>query len=186
MDLSIDLIRLMHRRVAQVAIGPSSLRNQGAPGVVACCRQYFEKRIRLERFANALKNEKAYARWLDRHTNALVATLPKGAQRWGAARKALNLFLRDVCYNTVLAQEVGLPRKLKAFNTAIHWLELPLDKEVAQGMRNRCRDLPRWTGIRHVTPEESREYQVAALKWANRLHTARVHLDLALWGSVTK
>jgi hypothetical protein len=55
-------LRAIHRRVAQVAIGPSSLRNQGAPGVVDAARSYFEERIRLEAFAKALPLERTYQR----------------------------------------------------------------------------------------------------------------------------
>ena len=181
MDLSKDLIKAIHRRVAQVSIGPSSLRNQGAPGVVDHCRNYFETKIPLESFANALKDKGAYAKWLNRHTLALRDTLPEAAGHWGAARKGLNLFLRDVCYNTVLAEHIGIPGNIRAFNAAIQWLEVPLDKDVAKGIQAKYPHLPRWTGIRHVTPEESKQYQKAALDWADKQHTVRVHLDLALW-----
>jgi len=176
----------IHRRVAQVAIGPSSLRNQGAPGVVDAARSYFEERIRLDTFAKALPLERTYQRWLDRHTEGLMHHFPKGARHWGAARKALNLFTRDVCYNTLLAGELGLPRSVASFNRAVHWLEVPLDKDVALGIRQKARSLPKWPGIRHVTPEESVLYQRAALLRASKLGTARIQLDLVLWRAERK
>jgi hypothetical protein len=46
--------------------------------------------------------------------------LPAGAKNWGAARKALNLVLRDILYNQYLQREYG-------FNRIGKWLELPLD-----------------------------------------------------------
>ena len=178
-------LRAIHRRVAQVAIGPSSLRNQGAPGVVDAARSYFEERIRLEAFAKALPLERTYQRWLDRHTEALLLHFPKGAQHWGAARKALNLFTRDVCYNTLLAGELGLPRSIAAFNRAVQWLEVPLDKDVALGIRKVDTSLPKWPGIRYVTTEVSMLYQQAALQQALALGTARIQLDLVLWRAST-
>ena len=185
MELSKDIISAMHRRIAQVAIGSSSLRNQGAPGVVECCREYMYEQIDLKLFVRALAKEKTFQRWLDKHTIALVAKLPKHAKRWGAARKAINLFLRDVCYNTLLAQHIGLPNNVLPFNKAIQWLELPLDKDVAKGLRKEYSTLPKWPGIRYVKPEISEEYQTAALDWAKKQRTARVHLDLALWRSAS-
>lgn len=176
-----DLIAAVHRRVAQVAIGPSALRNQGAPGVVEAARRYFEEQVELRSFRRALATDIAYQSWLNKHTAALMQAFPRGARHWGAARKALNLFCRDVCCNTLLAGEVGLPSSPKAFNQSVRWLEVPLDKDVALGIREQDPSLPRWPGIRHVKPSESVAYQQAALAYAKRLGTARINLDLVLW-----
>jgi hypothetical protein len=181
-----DFIVAMHRRVAQVAIGSSALRNQGAPGVVGRCRSYMEHKVNLRGFAKALQDERAFGRWLDKHTEALVADLPVKAKRWGAARKAINLFLRDVCYNTVLAHHIGLSNDPAQFNKAIQWLEVPLDKDVAIGLRKEYPTLKKWPGIRYVCPAESKEYQAKAMQMAKAHRTVRIHLDLTLWRAAPK
>jgi hypothetical protein len=167
-------LRAIHRRVAQVAIGPSSLRNQGAPGVVDAARSYFEERIRLEAFAKALPLERTYQRWLDGHTQGLLRHFPKGAQHWGAARKALNLFARDVCYNTLLAGELGLPRSIAGFNRAIQWLEVPLDKDVA--LRHPERGFITAQVARHPVCDSRCEHAVPT-----SCASAGIQLDLVLW-----
>jgi hypothetical protein len=48
-------------------------------------------------------NEIRFRRWLDRQTDNLLDVLPINGRPWGAARKAINLFLRDVLYNQYLS-----------------------------------------------------------------------------------
>lgn len=179
-----ELLAAIRRRVAQVAIGPSSLRNQGAPGVISAARAYFEECIDLHDFMQAMAEEVSYQSWLNHQTKALMKRLPAGGDHWGAARKALNLFLRDVCYNTLLAGELGIPRSPAAFNRAVRWLEIPLDKDVAKGIRANAPDAPRWQGIRSLTPADSRLYQAAAQRIASDMGTARIQLDLVFWRAV--
>ena len=54
--------------------------------------------------------------------------MPKGAQAWGTARKALNIFLRDALYTTYLSKRYGLPRAEAS-------LEIPLDSITAVRLR---------------------------------------------------
>ena len=61
-------------------------------------------------------------------TRRLKDRLPKGARNWGAARKALNIFLRDVLYNHYLRSRHHLDRLEE-------WLEVPLDRDVAAALR---------------------------------------------------
>ena len=49
------------------------------------------------------------------------------SRHWGAARKAVNLFLRDALCNRYLAEEFNL-KKAEA------WMEIPLDSAVARGI----------------------------------------------------
>jgi hypothetical protein len=51
-----------------------------------------------------------------------------------AARKALNIFLRDVFYNHYLREEYG-------FGRLEQWLELPLDMDAARGLREDSGDV---------------------------------------------
>jgi hypothetical protein len=122
--------------------------------------------------------ESRFVERLDEATVALQSSLPSGARHWGAARKALNLFLRDALYCSDLASHYGL-------QAVRGWLEVPLDRYVAQGLCQRYPDLakglPRWTRIKHLTPEASREYQLVASTAARKERLARVDLDVIFW-----
>ncbi len=113
---------------------------------------------------------------LDAATEALRDRFPKGARNWGAARKAVNLFLRDVLYNTYLAKAYRMARVRP-------WLEVPLDSYVARGLAAdpSGKDLPKWPGVKHLRPAESLLYQKVAASIARRLSIARVDLDLWYW-----
>jgi hypothetical protein len=114
--------------------------------------------------------------WLDRQTEALLDTLPIDGRPWGAARKALNLFLRDSLYNRYLSDHFNL-QQIEA------WLEIPLDSAVARGLQSGTGRgvLPRWPGLKHLDPSVSTSYQNAAAEHARVLGIARVHLDMYLW-----
>lgn len=174
---SVDFLRTIHNRTAEAAVGPSALRNQGAPGVIRVAREYF-KRLDLRTFA--VSNERDFVRKLDAACDDLRKRFPKGARNWGAARKALNLFLRDALYNTFLSKHYHL-EKIES------WLEVPLDQYVAKGLHGDYEgtDLPKWNGIKRLSPEDSMAYQRAAKLVAQKKNIARIHLDLLYWRSGT-
>jgi hypothetical protein len=168
-----DLIDRVRYRVAQTAVGPSALRNQGGPNVVQRARRFLG-RIDLNTF-----NVRAEARFraqLDESTTELQSYLPQGARNWGTARKALNLFLRDVAYAHYL-------RERYSFERLEPWLEVPLDSLTAAGI-SRSRQgqaVPRWPGVKHLTLAVSDIYQAAAARIALAEGIHRVHLDLTWW-----
>lgn len=168
------------QRVANIAIGPSTLRNQGAPGVNALLRAFLT-RLNLTRFVS--EDESVFRKELDRQTVFVIRKLPKGAQHWGAARKAINLFLAEAYYHRFLCKEYHLARIEK-------FLEVPLDRQVAKFLINKARTmsdsrLPRWRGIKHLTPTDSRRYQDFANDYATTLADdwARVHRGVIMWRS---
>ncbi len=162
----------MQRKVATTAIGPSALRGQGR-GVLAASQQYLAS-LSLARIPKS--DQKRFADWLDRHTDALLLVLPVHGYPWGAARKAINLFLRDALYNRYLCQKYTL-RKIEC------WLEIPLDSAVAHGLRKEAGRavLPRWLGLKHLRPNHSDIFQAYASEYAGKLGVERVHLDMYLW-----
>lgn len=166
-------LKLLIERTAEVALGPSALRNQGAPGVLGIARSHL-KRIKLERFA--VKNRRAFRRVLDAETKKLQSAFPTKARNCGAARKALNLYLRNCVYNRYISERYSL-RKITP------WLEVPLDQYVARGIRRNGegQDLPRWRAIRRLTPEISDKYQYVARIIAKKRDALPVHLDLHWW-----
>jgi len=138
----------------------------------------FLKNVDLQEFK--VRNEKLFRERLDAATGTLAAHFPKGArENWGAARKVLNIFLRDVLYNRYLCSHFG-------FDDIEHWLEVPLDGHVAKGLqtRNRGKRLSRWPGIKWLKREVSEEYQQAAIRIAKEEKIAPVHLDLVFWRRV--
>ncbi len=170
------LLRQLQDNIAEISIGASALRSQGAPGVVSAARKYFKK-IDLAEFSSL--DFKQFPRWLDSHTEGLRKSFPlKARGSWGGARKGLNLFLRSCLYNTYLAREYRLEEKEKI-------LEVPLDKDVATGLFIDAKDwgvsLPKWDAIKRLRKKESEMYQIFAHDLALDRGIARIHLDLYYW-----
>jgi hypothetical protein len=126
--------------------------------------------MNLLRFGTA--DGRLFARRLEAATRQLQAALPRRAASWGVARKLLNIFLRDCLYNTYLTKAYGLKR-------AERYFEVPLDSITAGHLRDKVPELPRWRGVKYLTPEVSAAYQTAAQFIADRRDIARVHLDAA-------
>jgi len=164
----------MQRYIAVTTVGPSALRKQGARGVLKTAQDYLGS-TDLYRFRAA--DEAGFLRALDDATEELRSAFPCGAQNWGAARKALNLFLRDICYNRFLYD------KLEGASDPEDWMEIPLDNLVAKalGRRSRRGELPRWPGLKGLTAKVSSEFQAFAKRVATEEGISRVHLDMQLW-----
>ena len=140
-----------------LAVSVSALRRQG-PGVIYAIQEYLGD---------------AFSNWLEGKTSELVRT--RGV-KWGAARKALNLFLRDCLYNKYLSEKYDLGN-LEA------WMEMPVDSVVAGQLKKdagRGR-LPVWHGLKELTKENSEKFQTHAREMAARRNFARVHLDVGMW-----
>lgn len=168
-----EFIRLIQNRVAEIAVNASTLRNQGGPGLIQAARNYF-KELALEKFH--VKNETVFIENLNSTTETLRKLFPPNAQHWGAARKAINLFLRDAFYNRYLHEYY----KLKPIES---WLEAPLDRYVATGLcktpYGKC--LPKWEAIKALTAVQSKKFQEVARLFAQEKGIARVHIDLLFW-----
>lgn len=169
-----EYLKWLQWRTAELAIGRSTLRNQGAPGVVAAARKYLRE-LNLADFR--IRSRSEFTAVLDKHTGKLKSKLPQRARNWGTARKALNIFLRDALYNRYLCAHHEL-RRLEP------WLEVPLDRYVAMGLigENESRTvLPSWRSIKSLTPQVSSAFQRVAANVAAKAHVARVHLDIKYW-----
>jgi hypothetical protein len=138
-------------------------------GDIQCVRKFMDN-LDIRQFSSPAK----FAHSLDLATKSLAKRLPKG--RWGAARKFLNIYLRNITYNFHLRQKYRLDRVESL-------LELPMDSFAAKGLHTEPEGnvLPRWKGVIHLTPESSAIYQVVAALVAARLTICRVHLDLHYW-----
>jgi hypothetical protein len=170
-----NFLAAIQARTARVSIGASTARGRGNKGVVKAARSFFY-RLKLASFA--VSNRPAFAAQLNRATVRLVSALPRKAQRWGLARKFLNIFLRDCFYTTYLARAYHLERAEQLF-------ELPLDSITAKQLLKVAGrgQLPRWPGVKKLTKDISDDYQAAALGQARKEKIARVHLDAKYWAS---
>jgi hypothetical protein len=167
-------LKLLQERTGQLAIGRSTLRNQGAPKVIETTRTYLQ-RMNLSTLKK-IDSETKYNNFLERHTKALSKKFPgKAKGNWGAARKAINIFIRDCLYNQYLSEAYDIDR-LEA------WLEVPLDRDVAENLiKKHPNKLPRWISIRSLDKGASDKFQNQALISAANEGVARVHLDIKYW-----
>lgn len=175
MTLRFELLAAVQSRTARLAVGASTVRGLGVPGVVDAARTFL-RTVPLRQYGTS--NAASFRRYLDETTLALQATLPKGARHWGVARKVLNIFLRDSLYTIYLNQEYGLA-------AAERFFEIPLDSVTGLKLVDSCADLPKWAGVRHLTSALSDRFQEQAAQIARRHGTRRVHLD-AFWWSVSR
>lgn len=168
-----SFLATMQHAVAVFAIGPSALRNQGESGVIDAAREFLAQ---LDLSSYMVKKREEFEVLHNSTTEILIQALPKKAQNWGAARKAINLFLRDILYNTYLA-------KRYQFSMIEKWLEIPLDSAVARGLRKRSNrgELTSWPGLKNLSMEVKFLFQSFAEELANKRGLARVHLDIYLW-----
>jgi hypothetical protein len=182
------LLEVLSNRVAEGAAGPSTLRGRGREGFVEEARTFL-KQLRLSQYSGAA-SPRRFRAILDHDTHKLFLTFqeikrnnlgtPCGEnEEWGAARKTLNLFLRDVLYNRYLCQHFQ-------FQAIEDWLEVPLDSYVAKGLRKCAPKLPSWAGLVRLTHEDSDRYQDKAASMASDCGFAPVHLDVLFWRALRK
>lgn len=168
-----QFLRLMQRYVANIAISGSTLRNQGAKGVAKKAREFLAN-LNLETLKKI--NPLQYPEQLEKWTDELKEKLPKDAKKWGTARKALNVFLVQTYLNRYLSAEYGLD----GFEDV---LETPLDKQATSELQKLAdrQKLPRWDGIKKLTPDNSKRYQEFAAGYARQQGIPRARLDIMLW-----
>lgn len=174
----IKFIDHVQTQVAELAIGASALRNQGGSGLIASARAFF-KTIDLAGLSNLSGED--FSKFLDSATDDLKNQFSDGARNWGAARKAINLFLRDAFYNRYLFDHYKLASLERL-------LEVPLDRDVATNLLGTKygTSLPEWKSIKTLSPKDSHQYQEVASKYSEDMGIARVHLDLLFWRKETK
>lgn len=173
MDRQDEFISKLQCYIATTAIGPFSLRNQGNKGVLDAARKFLSS-MPLNEFC--CHSNEGFVFFLNKKTEELKRSFPKNAKNWGAARKAINLFLRDALYNQYLSQKYHL-------SDIEYWLEVPLDSMVAKGLKeyNCGNTLPDWPGLKRLNIKISDQFQHTAMILSRESENARVHLDIDLW-----
>lgn len=167
----------LQTRIAKMAITRSSLRNQGEPGLINHSREH-ASRIKLKALQKAWNGLK-YHQLLDRETDKLLLRFPASVQhQFGTARKALNLFFRDIMSHTYFIQTLQLKVGLKYLNQ----LELPMDSYTAKGIIRSFPDMKaHWSGVKYLGKEENNLFQQKALLIAAHNKIQRVQLDVYWW-----
>lgn len=170
-----DFIDYLQARVAMLAIGRSTLRKQGAAGMVGVARKFL-RGVKLQEFSGLTRQQ--FASTLETQTTLLAKNFPNGGKgNWGAARKSLNIFLRDVAYCRLLCKHY----KLASIEP---WLELPLDSNSYKGLLSDITnpdEVSNWPGVKALTPNVSTELQDIATSVAKYFGVPRVHLDVRYW-----
>jgi len=163
---------IMQRKIAVTAVGISAVRNQGK-GVLKACQDYLAE-LDLDEIPKS--NQTDFEDWLDKTTKGILDSLPIRNRPWGTARKALNLFLRDLFYNRYFNSLCDLDRLEK-------WFEIPMDSAVANGLIQKAgkTKLPSWPGLKHLKKTKHAAFQKEALDQAQKLRIERIHLDMYLW-----
>jgi hypothetical protein len=147
-------------------------------GTVENAQEFFRKLDDVGQFVATSEHE--FRQVLDRITDELRCKLP--GKQWGAARKFLNIFLRDALYNRFLCEYYKLAL-IEPF------LEVPLDGLVGRWLYKRHRkkggsDLRPWDAIIRLKPGVSDKYQEFARQVAEEEGCYRVDLDLLGYGRV--
>jgi len=164
-------VEKLRHRIAELAVVGSTVR--GSPtGTVKAARRAL-KAIRLDAFV--VSSRARFVQVLERETRQLRSMLPSGARHWGIARKILNIFLRACVYSRPIAEAYRLGR-------IEPWLELPLDGQVARGVRIcSTTQLPRWRTIKGLEPGDSEQYQRAAGRLAEEFRVCPIHFEACWW-----
>lgn len=127
---------------------------------------------------SSVRSQRAFATALDRHTKRLADRFPgAGRGNWGAARKSLNIFLRDVLSCRPLCDYFQLAE-------IEPWLELPLDSNAYSGLKadaSHFTKVPHWPGVKHLDSDSNAHLQGLASAVADFLSVPRVHLDVRYW-----
>lgn len=175
MKQQFDFFDRLQVRLAMSAIGHSTLRSQGAPGMVDQARKFLRS-LKLQDFCKETREE--FLEVLNDQTICLADSFPeRGKGNWGAARKALNIFLRDVLYCRPLCERFQLGH-------IEQWLEVPLDSNVYEGLlcdSENPEKVGRWPGVKKLTFQTSNNLQDVATAIAKTFGVARVHLDVRYW-----
>ncbi|MDA2915999.1 hypothetical protein MYX64_04030 [Nitrospinae bacterium AH_259_B05_G02_I21] len=166
-------INLIQKRIANLSIGSSTLRGQGRnAGRIAIS---YLKNMDLGEFSN-INNELELMNKLNTHTKSLKKQLPN--RSWGAARKAVNIFLFQVVHDIYLSEAYNL-------KDIIAFLEVPLDNpnaiRLVKEARNRNLKL-HWRNIKNLNKEDSDRLQEFAKQYAKDKYSCeRCYLDLYFW-----
>ena len=170
----VEFLKLIKNYVINIAISGSTLRNQGAPGVVDAARKFLRETLDL----NSLNDTHAdcFQDKLNDWTKQQKDVLPPNAQNWGTARKTINVFLIQAFMNKYLNEKYGLEEFRDVF-------EIPLDSYTTKELRRRAGrgQLPGNFKIITLQENDNTKYQDYAHEVAKNEEIPRACLDIVFW-----
>lgn len=168
-----DLTDLIRGWLPFTATGPSTLRGY-KKGSLKALREHLATLTLRDLRSFAVSDEAVFRERLDYYTIQLEKVLPV-RPNWGAARKVLNIYLRNALYNHYIRDSIPL-------ELCESFLEVPLDRLVGTALRRHAdgADLPRWKNLSCLNPQSSNQFQAVASIIATRRGLKRVHLDLII------
>ena len=166
------LTDLFQRRMANTAIGASTLRGQ-PKGTIKIATDFLEK-MDLNLFKD-VSSEQDFLNKLNNQTFFLKEAIP--SKSWGMSRKALNLFLFDSAHNTFISEEYNLRHLIPFFELV---LDNPNAKRLLELAKNKGITL-NWNNIKSLTEEENFHLQQFAKEIAKEKGYERCYLDLEFW-----
>lgn len=171
------IIEKLQEKIANLAIGASTLRNQGPPGMIANARLFLIQ-IDLNESIDAFKNLQ-YHKYLNKQTRRLMNFFPEGGRNnFGAARKSLNIFFRDIFDNRIFLKHY----KIKQTQILYKQLELPLDSYTIKGLLLYSKQSKKyWQSIKSLTKKNNKHFQILAHELATLKKINRNELDILLW-----
>jgi hypothetical protein len=148
----------------------------GPKGTIRAARKFLAEEVSLAKIG---ASGRRFPKLLDRLTSKFVRKLPRGARNWGAARKFLNIYLRDAAYNVYLRKAFRLDRIERQ-------LEVPIDRQVAEALiaedrKLRRNSLPRWKSVISLSPEDNIKYQTAVKEFASKEGIDTIHFNVIAW-----
>lgn len=153
---------------------------QSTEGGVKRAREFLISSIPLTQFSSF--SDLNYADFLNGQAEALALKLPRpedGRPNWGAARKAINIFMRLCAMNKDLHQGFNLV-------SIEPYLEVPLDSHVVKKIdREIGSAYAKNFRIKNLTSQLSSEIQSAATKIAMDKGLHRYELDVLYWNSAS-
>ncbi len=158
-------------------------REKNRLGMTAIARKHLAN-LNIQTFSSAVDKE-SFQNILNTETDNLIKKFFEvSPKNWGASRKVLNIFLRNVYYNTYL-------NKYYKFDAVKEWLEIPLDRHVGNGMQidldsvgiEPKEPFRQWNTIKDLTQQDSDYYQEIASRIAKKKGVLRVDLDVFYWRS---
>ena len=166
------------RFIANTSISASSLRNQGGEGVVAKARCFMGE---LDLAEAGAAGAEGYPAYLDDCTAKLMAYFPdKARENYGAARKALNIYLFACTRDHVARSRYSLDRIEPA-------LELPIDKDAITYLKckTQCEAsrsaLRGFDSIKGLCRKKHATIQAIASEVAEGKGVLRCELDFCAW-----
>ncbi len=168
-------INLIQFRIANISVGPSTVRGQPKE-TVKKAREYL-KSIHLQNFTD-IGNEQDFQNTLNEYTLKLQQELP--SKSWGIARKVMNIFLFQATHDVLLNREFFLDN-IKIF------LEIPLDNPNSKKLKEFAKkeeiDIS-WRNIYSLQPDINQKFQDYAGKYALETYQCeRCYLDVYWWRS---